>query len=106
MRIYYPKSVLTLKDTIILSVSCGHTHSLALSISKNVFAWGCNKSLQLGLGDDAPNQVFVPTLIPNLNDIKQVSCGSEHSLALDYQGKVYSWGSGDGGLLGHGNLES
>jgi len=27
-------------------------------------------------------------------------------VALDFSGNVYTWGEGQGGLLGHGNLES
>ena len=106
MRIYYPKSLLTLKDTVILAVSCGHTHSMAITISRKVFAWGSNRSLQLGLGEDAPSQVYIPTLIPQLSNVKKVSCGTEHTVALDMSGKLYSWGQGEGGLLGHGDLNS
>ena len=31
-----------------------------------------------------------------------ISCGSSHSLSLDSAGKIYSWGNGQGGRLGHG----
>jgi alpha-tubulin suppressor-like RCC1 family protein len=106
MRIYYPKSVLPLKDTIIVSVACGHTHSMAITLTRTLLAWGSNKSHQLGLGDKAPNQIFVPTPILGLEDVQQVSCGSEHTVALTGQGWVYSWGQGEGGLLGHGDINS
>lgn len=32
----------------------------------------------------------------------QVSCGPAHTLALTSTGRVFSWGLGRGGLLGHG----
>lgn len=35
-----------------------------------------------------------------------MGCGSEHTVALAGQGTLYSWGQGEGGLLGHGNTES
>ena len=35
-----------------------------------------------------------------------MSCGSEHSLALDSSHNVYSWGQGESGLLGHGNCST
>jgi alpha-tubulin suppressor-like RCC1 family protein len=34
-------------------------------------------------------------------NVKSVSCGYEHSLALSVDGEVFSWGQGEGGLLGH-----
>ncbi len=72
MRIYYPKCILPLKDTIIVSVACGHTHSMAITLSRTLMAWGCNKSFQLGLGEGAPNQVYVPTVIPGMFDVSSV----------------------------------
>ena len=30
-----------------------------------------------------------------------ISCGSSHSLAIDNNGLIYSWGNGQGGRLGH-----
>jgi len=33
----------------------------------------------------------------------KVACGSKHMMALTNEKNVYSWGSGEGGQLGHGN---
>ena len=30
-----------------------------------------------------------------------ISCGSSHSLTHDELGRIYSWGNGTGGRLGH-----
>ena len=38
--------------------------------------------------------------------MSQIACGYDHSISLNTNGVVYSWGDGDGGLLGHGNLFS
>jgi len=35
--------------------------------------------------------------------VRQIACGDMHSLALTYNGVVYSWGSSKFGQLGHGN---
>ena len=35
-----------------------------------------------------------------MKEIKEVSCGIEHSVALDNYGDVYSWGNFEGGILG------
>lgn len=63
MRIYYPKTIMSLKDTIITNVACGHTHSMAITINRRLLAWGCNKANQLGLGSKAPSQVYIPTMV-------------------------------------------
>jgi len=72
MKIYYPRCILPIKDTIIVSVSCGHTHSMAITITRKLLAWGSNKSMQLGLGNNAPTQVFIPTLVPDIDEVQQV----------------------------------
>lgn len=38
--------------------------------------------------------------------IRLVGAGRQHSIALDTCGRVWSWGCGEDGALGHGNLES
>lgn len=42
----------------------------------------------------------MPTRIRGLKDITQVACGSNHALALDAYGVVWSWGCGEQGQLG------
>jgi alpha-tubulin suppressor-like RCC1 family protein len=71
-----------------------------------VLAWGCNKSSQLGLGDGFSTLVPYPTHIPGLHSVRLISCGSEHSAALLYDCSVYTWGQGEGGILGHGSTDS
>lgn len=80
---------------------------MAITYAGDVVAWGDNSHLQLGLGatHSAPSVGF-PTRIANLKHITQIACGSEHTIALDRNGLVYTWGNGEGGLLGHGDEES
>ncbi|XP_063233987.1 probable E3 ubiquitin-protein ligase HERC1 isoform X2 [Bacillus rossius redtenbacheri] len=59
---------------------------------------------RLGLGDS--NNQAQPKRVPVSGVVKKVSSskGSDgHTLALTAEGKVYSWGDGDYGKLGHGN---
>ena len=35
-----------------------------------------------------------------------MGCGYEHSIAQTYNGELYSWGHGEGGLLGLGDQET
>lgn len=91
---------------MISSVSCGYAHTMAITVNQNLLGWGCNKSFQLGLGEKAPNFISVPAPIPGLYNVRQVECGSEHTVALLHNDDVYTWGQGDGGLLGHGDTLS
>lgn len=70
-----------------------------------MFAWGNNKNKQLGIGYNTPSFVNQPTRVYNIKNVASISCGYEHSIALTTEGDVYSWGHGEGGLLGHGELD-
>ncbi|XP_071515254.1 regulator of chromosome condensation-like isoform X1 [Panulirus ornatus] len=54
---------------------------------------------QLGLGPDVEEKTR-PGVVPSLNDIVAVAAGGLHSLCLDKDGKVYTWGCNDEGSLG------
>ena len=49
-------------------------------------------------------QIKAPALVDDLLQchVAQVSCGKEHTVALDRQGNVYSWGLNTQGALGLG----
>lgn len=46
-----------------------------------------------------------PCLVESLQDkeIIDISCGGAHSAAITKSGKLYTWGRGRYGRLGHGN---
>ena len=62
----------------------------------------------LGLGDvsqvDFPTRIQYDKSRKAFEQISDVTCGANHCLAMDNTGTiVYSWGSGQGGRLGHGD---
>ena len=87
-------------------ISCGNDHSLILSKNNEVYGIGNNEDGVLGL-NDLKMKTYKPILIHfGRNDdytkkIKQISCGTVHNLALTEDGKIFSWGAGNGGQLGH-----
>jgi RCC1 and BTB domain-containing protein len=95
-----------LSDLNISVIKCGANHSLALTQSGEVYAWGWNHCGQIGLGDN--NKYFKPTKVNVLNEnkIKMISCGGCHSLALTESGCVYVWGDNEFGQLGIENIKS
>ena len=52
--------------------------------------------------------VAVPQIVKGLEGIPikklAVHSGGRHTLALSINGEVYSWGEGEDGKLGHGNM--
>ena len=96
------------------SVATGSSHTLALTETGQVYAWGAAWSGQLGLGhtkregNSLPKRLTrcfpTPNLITSLKvHIARISCGSVHSACLSNTGFLYTFGCGDGGRLGHGD---
>jgi E3 ubiquitin-protein ligase HERC2 len=85
----------SLTEETITAVTCGASHSLALTQKGWIYSWGKNTQGQCGHGhlDDT----LKPTLVKKLTDkapILQIAAGWEHSLVLSFEGKMYSWGCG------------
>ena len=92
----------------IQSVSAG-SHTLALTTSGRVYAWGYNVVGQLG--DGTTTNRNTPTLISftglqSGETIQNVVAGAIHSLALTTSGRLYAWGNNNHGQLGDGMTTS
>ena len=80
-------------------------------IGGKVWGFGNNTFGQAGIrlpdqsfsGADFYNIIKIPTIIPDLDDIIQVSSGDYHSLALNNLGKVWVFGHNTSGELGLGD---
>lgn len=88
------------------AVHCGEKHTCIKTMQNAVYSWGYCANGRLGVRKDGTiEQPFFssPRIVkfPSKEIVKFVSCGSEHTLACTSL-SVYSWGSGDGGRLGHG----
>ena len=61
----------------------------------------------MGHGEMPHPLVPTPTLLPSMAGIRisSVSAGFGFNAAVSAAGKVYTWGAGNGGCLGHGNAE-
>ena len=90
---------------LVKKVQCGSSFTLALSTDGDMYSWGFGKSGSLGLGE--ASQSYIPRKIQMLQstepckNMTDISCGSSHSLSVDRQGRIYSWGNGQGLRLGH-----
>lgn len=78
----------------------------ALAENGDVYAWGWNNVNRFGLSGQAGATIKVPTKIPGLPPIKDISPGRWFVLFLDYEGNVWSLGQGTYGSLGLGTTAS
>ena len=83
------------------SCVCGGNHTITLSDDGTVHSFGRNEEGELGLGHK--QNVSLPTPIPNLPQINQISCGSRFTVCVDHEGFVWSFGVNNFGQLGTGN---
>ena len=84
----------------------GARSTYVVSQDGKVYVAGDNTGGCLGVSGSG-QYISSPTLIPSLSHygIKKVATHSccRHTLALTADGKVFSWGDGQWGQLGHGN---
>ncbi|MBO7744465.1 hypothetical protein I8J29_09680 [Paenibacillus sp. MWE-103] len=81
-------------------VSGGYRHSLLLQDDGSVWAFGGNEHGQLGNGQQSSAIATQPIQVTGLTDMKMVSAGDNHSLALKNDGTVWGWGGNEFGQLG------
>ncbi|AWP11407.1 putative E3 ubiquitin-protein ligase HERC2-like [Scophthalmus maximus] len=102
-----PMLVTALKGLKVVGVACGSGDAQTLAVTENgqVWSWGDGDYGKLGRGGS--DGCKTPKLVEKLQDldIVKVCCGSQFSVALTKDGKVYTWGKGDNQRLGHGTDE-
>ncbi|KAJ1379787.1 Zinc finger, FYVE/PHD-type, partial [Sesbania bispinosa] len=104
-----PQLVDVLAVTNIETVACGENHTCAVSISDDLFSWGdgaYNVGL-LGHGTDVSH--WIPKRISGPlegHQVISIACGTWHSALATSNGKLFTFGDGTFGVLGHGNRES
>lgn len=86
----------------------GENHSLALTLTGAVYAWGLNNAGQLGNSSVAvgpSSSSATPVQVAGLpSGVTAVAAGAYHNLALMSAGAVYAWGSNDAGELGNASV--
>jgi len=109
-------------------VRCGDEFSLFLNTDGKVFVVGCPENGHCGQGTEdreitGKKEIFHNVLKPSVIDlfveredgetvshgqpnIVQIDCGLEHSCAIDDQQRMFTWGFGGYGRLGHNSTEN
>eukprot|EP00522_Entomoneis_paludosa_P002456 CAMPEP_0172476334 /NCGR_PEP_ID=MMETSP1065-20121228/70326_1 /TAXON_ID=265537 /ORGANISM="Amphiprora paludosa, Strain CCMP125" /LENGTH=588 /DNA_ID=CAMNT_0013234555 /DNA_START=52 /DNA_END=1818 /DNA_ORIENTATION=- len=97
-----PKLVEALKGISIQQFQFAYGFSVALTAEGEIYTWGSNKNGGTGNGELVGTQL-VPRKITGLERISSISADGGHAAAVSCGGKVYTWGLGGNGRLGHGS---
>jgi alpha-tubulin suppressor-like RCC1 family protein len=97
-----PVAVMLPAGTAVKAVAAGGRHTLAVTRSGELLAWGYNFDGQLGDGTTTGRRTPVRVTLPGGAKVVAVAAGSSHSLAVTTAGKVLAWGSNEYGQLGDG----
>ncbi|KAK8963787.1 hypothetical protein KSP40_PGU011899 [Platanthera guangdongensis] len=75
------------------------------SVATEVYSWGSGTNYQLGTGNAHIQKL--PGKVDALNGayIKIITASKFHSIAVGSNGKLYTWGFGRGGRLGHPDFD-
>ena len=99
-----PVQVTLPSGTTVTAVAAGYGHSLAVTSTRQVMAWGYNKYGQVGNGTANNSSVPVLVSLPSGTTVSAIAAGDFHSLALLSTGQVLAWGSSAYGQLGNGTI--
>jgi alpha-tubulin suppressor-like RCC1 family protein len=89
----------------VTQIAAGEDHSLALTSTGQLYAFGFNDFGQLGTptnsGTFKPNPVAALVVLPGASGpVTEIAAGSYHSLALTSTGQLYAFGKNQSGQLG------
>ena len=100
---YFKPKLIGFSSANVIQLSCGVSHSLALTEDGKVFGWGNNARGQIGCGEKNGDNITSPLhldIFPQFS-VKTIYCFENQSYALTTDGLVYSWGGDYGCSLGH-----
>nr|GEV43395.1 PH, RCC1 and FYVE domains-containing protein 1 [Tanacetum cinerariifolium] len=111
---WVPRRISGVLDGITVSkVACGEWHTAIVSDSGQLFTFGDGTFGVLGHGNC--QSLSEPKQVESLRGmrVKSIACGTWHTAAVvrilkssTPAGKLFTWGDGDKGRLGHGNSET
>jgi len=113
-----PTRITALNHVVVKCIDAGEHNSLCVDEQGRVWAWGSNEDGQLGINPGLtwnPEQTYtgttyltVPTIVPGLAGITAVKAvtGYSHTLVLDDQGRIWSFGSNESDQLGRSEWDN
>jgi alpha-tubulin suppressor-like RCC1 family protein len=98
-----PVNVKLPTGTKVRKLAAGYDHSLAVTSTGSVLAWGLNASGELGDGNHTNSHVPVKVKLPKGTTVTKVAAGGFYSLAVTSTGSMLAWGYNSKGQLGDGS---
>jgi alpha-tubulin suppressor-like RCC1 family protein len=102
-------SAINFDNQKLVDISCGHSFLLALTSEGNIYSFGVGQSGTLGHGQNVTVQLKpLKIVVPEQNQLRfsRIYAGENHCVALTMDNRVFSWGYGGDGRLGHGDCQS
>lgn len=104
-----PRLIDFLAVTNIDFIACGEFHTCAISSNGDLYTWGdgTHNAGLLGHGNDVSH--WIPKRVSGILEglqVVSVACGTWHSALATSSGKLFTFGDGMFGALGHGDRES
>lgn len=101
-----PMLVQGLSEEDVVEVAAGWAHTVARTAHGGVYSFGCGFLGRLGHAQEE-NEV-IPRLVEGLDHVivASVAAGSTHTVVCTDEGRVWTFGSGDHGQLGHGGQQN
>ena len=113
-----PSEIRSLSEKHVNRVSSGPRHSCAITEVGDVFCWGDSRFGQCGNGRkgifptpcklEFLDRSSGPNVAPSDQrsvKVQEIACGERHTLAIDSQGTLWSWGTGPSTGLDQGDRE-
>ena len=85
-------------DRTVADIECGAYHSLALTMTGDLYGWGYGSCGQLGIG--RVPKVWIPTHIRIKEQVVQVAAGYAHTACITREGFCYTFGMNNKYQLG------
>ncbi|XP_058091699.1 PH, RCC1 and FYVE domains-containing protein 1-like isoform X2 [Magnolia sinica] len=104
-----PQLVETLAVSNMDYVACGEYHTCAVSVAGDLFSWGDGTYNAGLLGHGTSVSHWIPKRLCGPLEgfqVLSVACGTWHSALATSNGKLFTFGDGTFGVLGHGDRES
>jgi alpha-tubulin suppressor-like RCC1 family protein len=101
-----PYRIMKLRCLRIVDIACGYNHSIAVSENGKCYGWGNNEFGQLGIGNNSNIIEPVQVIFPIDARIIKVTCGTNHTLFLSSNGRIFACGLNNFGQIGNATEEN
>ncbi|CAI5480586.1 unnamed protein product [Closterium sp. Yama58-4] len=100
-----PTHITALAGVPLRMVAAGAEHTAAAAEDGRLYGWGWGRYGNLGLGDRLDRKLPEQVTAIESERIAQVACGWRHTIAVNEEGRLFTYGWSKYGQLGHGDFQ-